>query len=258
MHRLPLARYKDLFWQLTIREIKAKYKQSILGYAWVLLVPLINLVVLTIVFKYLFRVPTSNIPYPVFLFTALVPWTFLSNALSTATGSIISNGSLVTKVTLPREIFPLASISSKLIDLLLTGMVLIGFLIFYHIPFHLTLFLVPVIFLIQLMLMIGVSFILSATNTFFRDVENLLAVFLTVWMYLTPIIYSYQMIPSGLRKYFNLNPMTPVINSYRNVILDGVLPNWYLLAYSFAIALFFFLFGLWFFRRRARNFADVI
>src|SRR3989344_5074551 len=124
-----LIKYRDLFWQLTYKEIKARYKQSILGYAWAILVPLLNLVVLSIVFSYVFRVPTGDIPYPIFLFVALVPWTFLTNAISAGTGSIVTNSSLITKVSFPREILLVSAISAKLIDLVLTSLILVFFLI---------------------------------------------------------------------------------------------------------------------------------
>ncbi|EKD90511.1 MAG: ABC-transporter involved in LPS biosynthesis Wzm [uncultured bacterium] len=251
-------KYKEVFWQLAYREIKARYKQSVLGYAWAVIVPLLNLLVLSVVFSNLFRVPTGGIPYPVFLFAALVPWTFLSNAITTATGSIISNASLVTKVYLPREIFPLAAIASKSIDLLLTCLVLVIFLFFYGVSFKLTMLLVPIIFLVQLILIIGVSLILSAANVFFRDIENIQSVFLTIWMYLTPIIYSTEQIPESLKPLFYLNPMTGIINAYRDAILFGKFPVNLPFIYSSIFSLFILAFGFYFFRKNSKYFADVI
>lgn len=250
--------YGDLLKQLIIREIKGKYKQSFLGYAWVLLVPLINLLVLSIVFSFLLRVPTGNIPYPMYLFVGLVPWTFLTNAISLATASLTNNANLITKIYLPREIFPLASVLAKIIDFLLTAVVLLIFLLIYHIPFHLTLLYVPIIFLCQLILIVGVSLILSAINVFFRDVEHILGVFLTVWMYLTPIIYSPELIPQHLRPYFSLNPMTGIIYAYRNTVLYGVPPAWYSFGFSILLSVIIFVVGYIFFKSREKYFADVI
>ena len=166
-----LFKYKDLFWQLTAREIKARYKQSVLGYAWAILVPLINLVVLSIIFSHIFKVPTGDVPYPIYLFVALVPWTFFTNSITLATGSVLSNSSLITKVSLPREILPLSAIAARMVDLLLTFLVLIVFLIVYKVSFQTTMIFLPLIFIVQLILMMGVSFILSATNVFFLENE---------------------------------------------------------------------------------------
>lgn len=252
------ARYKDLLWQLVLREIKGKYKQSILGYAWVLLVPLINLVVLSIVFSYLFRVPTGNIPYPMYLFVGLVPWTFLTTAISLATGSLASNSSLITKIYLPREIFPLSAVLAKIVDFFLTFALLLIFLIIYHVPLHATLIYVPLILVVQFVLILGISLMLSAVNVFYRDVEHLLGVFLTVWMYLTPIIYSPELIPLHLRPYFSLNPMTGIINAYRNSILYGVSPAWPSFGFSVLLSISIFIIGYLFFKNRAKYFADIV
>lgn len=249
--------YKDLFGQLTFREIKSRYKQSVLGYAWAILVPLLNLLVLSIVFSRVFKVPTGNIPYPVFLFVALVPWMFLTNAISAATGSVMANGSLITKVRLPREILPISAVFAKLIDLILTSLVLLVFLLIYQIKFEPTIIFVPLIFLVQLLLVLGVSLILSATNVFFRDIENVLGIFLTIWMYLTPVIYSATLIPENLRLLFYINPMTGVVNAYRDTILYGNFPDLGFL-YSAIFSIIIFSTGLAYFRKRAKYFADVI
>ncbi len=255
---LKYKKYKDLFKQLTLREIKSKYKQSVLGYAWVLLVPLLNLIVLNIVFQYFFRVPTGDIPYPVYLFVALVPWTFTASAIASATSSIIANNSLITKVYFPREIIPLSVIASKLVDLFLMCLILIVFLIIYQIPLHLSILYIPLIFAIQLILITGISLILSSINVFFRDIENILGVFLSTWMYLTPIIYPPELIPANVRFIFGLNPMVGIINAYRNTILYGVPPPWISFSFSIIISIVLLIIGIYIFRRLSRSFADVV
>ena len=250
--------YKDLFWQLTFREIKARYKQSVLGYAWAIIVPLLNLLVLSIVFSYVFKVPTGDIPYPIFLFVALVPWMFLTNSIAAATGSVMANASLITKVRLPREILPLTAISSKMIDLFLTIIVLVIFLIIYQIKFQPTLIFVPVIFIVQLFLICGFSFFLSATNVFFRDIENSLGVFLTFWMYLTPVLYSSELIPENFQLIFFLNPMTGIINAYREVILYGNFPMGFDFLYSTCFSVAILILGFVYYKKRSLYFADVI
>lgn len=254
---LIFTKYRDVFWQLTTKELRIRYKQSVLGFAWAIFVPLFNLLVLSVVFSYFFRVPTQGIPYPVFLFVALVPWTFMVNSIVSATASITSNSTLITKVYLPREIFPLSAIFAKLIDLGLTSLILFAFLLFYGVSIQLSLLFIPLIFLVQLLFLIGISFFLSATNVFFRDIENILGVFLTGWLYVSPIIYSPELVPENLKFWYNLNPMVGVINGYRNAILYGTAPDagFY---YSAIIAVIVFLIGVIYFKERSKYFADVV
>lgn len=252
------SEWGELVQQLTMREIKARYKQSFLGYAWIIFVPILNLTVLTLVFSYFFRVPTGDIPYPLFLFTALVPWTFTANAITGATGSLVGNANLITKIKLPRSIFPLAATLVKLVDLGLSTIVLFVLLFLLGGTIYPTILWVPLIFGVQFTLVLGLSMILSAVNVFYRDVENVLGVFLLVWMYLTPVIYPPEMIPPQLRMIFNLNPMTGIINAYRNTILHGVNPPWESFLYAVVISVLIFVGGAYFFRRTSRYFADVI
>ena len=249
---------RDLLLELIKREIKARYKQSILGYAWVLLVPLLNLVVLTVVFSYFIRVPTGGTPYVIFLFTGLVPWTFTVNSISFATQSVVSNTSLITKISLPREIFPVATILAKMVDFLLTCLILVLFLIIFDISFKLTMLFVPVIFFFHFLLISGISLFLSAMNVFFRDVENVIGVFLTIWMYITPVLYPQELIPPVFVPLFNLNPMMPIINAYRNTILYGTMPALQSFGYAIGISTLIFILGYKFFKNKARYFADVI
>lgn len=250
--------HKELLIELVKREIKARYKQSVLGYAWVILVPLINLVVLTVVFSYFIRIPTGNMPYPIFLFTALVPWTFTANAITSATKSLVANSSLITKIYLPREIFPTASILAKMVDLLLTTLILVVFLLIFKVNLQWTIVFVPLIFIFHALLVLGVSYILSAINVFFRDVQNVINVLLMVWMYLTPVLYPPELIPQELTPFFNLNPMMPIINAYRNTILHGVPPSWQSFSYAGLVSVMIFLFGYFFFKKKSKFFADVI
>ena len=252
-----MDKYKDLFWQLTIREIKARYKQSVLGFTWAVIVPLINLIVLSIVFSTFIRVPT-DVPYSIFLFVGLIPWMFTANSISAATVSLLANSTLITKVKLPREILPISAISSKTIDLFLTSLVLAIFLFVFGVKIKLVILLLPLILLVHLLLIIGVSFILSATNVFFRDVENILGVFLTMWMYLTPILYPIDLVPEQFRILLLLNPMTGIIMAYRDVILYGNIPSLLQFGYSTIFSIFIFISGYTYFKDRSKYFADVI
>ncbi len=252
------ANYKELLIELVKREIKAKYKQSILGYAWVILVPLINLIVLTVVFSFLVRIPTGGTPYPVFLFVGLVPWLFTANAITYATGSLVANSTLITKIRLPREVFPLASIFAKFIDFLLSILILVAILIAFGVTIHLTVLWVPIILFIQLLLIIGISFILSAINVFFRDVENVISVFITMWLYISPVLYPPELVPGEYRMIFNLNPMSGIINAYRNTVLYGLPPSTQSFLYATGFSLIIFIFGYIYFKKKSVYFADVV
>lgn len=250
--------WKDLLGQLTAREIKARYKQSILGYAWVLLVPLVRLIVMSVVFSLFFRISTDPIPYPLFLFAALVPWTFTSSAVATATSSLVANGNLITKIKLPREIFPVAAILVKGVDFLLSLVVLGLLMLYFQFPLHITVVALPIIMVVQFILVAGVSLFLAAINVYYRDVENLLEVIMMVWMYLTPVIYPPEFIPEQYMQLFNLNPMMGIVNAYRNVLLWGVWPPVESFAYAVGISLLLFFTGFAFFKSKSKYFADVL
>lgn len=253
-----LFRYRELTEELVKREVKSRYKQSILGYAWVILVPLLNLAVLSLVFSVFVRIPTGNIPYPIFLFAGLVPWTFTANAISSATSSLVKNSSLITKVYLPQEVFPIAAILSKFIDLVLTLVILVLFMLVFGISYKLTLLYFPLVFVFQFLLVAGISFILSALNVFYRDVENVISVVLILWMYITPVIYPQEFIPEKFIPIFNLNPMMPIINSYRNIVLFGVPPAWTSFIYACIFSVVIFVVGFLFFKSKSKHFADVV
>lgn len=251
-------KYKELLLELIKREIKARYKQSILGYTWVILVPLLNLIVLTAVFSFFVRVPTGNIPYPAFLFTALVPWFFTVNSISYATSSLVNNSSLITKIYLPREVFPISTIFTKLIDFSLSFFILLVILILFKINLGITVLYLPLIFIVQFILVVGISLILSALNVFYRDIENVLGVLLSMWMYLTPVLYPQELIPIKLIPFFNLNPMMPIIGAYRNVLLYKLPPSWFSFIYAIVVSILIFVFGYLFFKKKSKYFADVI
>jgi ABC-type polysaccharide/polyol phosphate export permease len=248
----------ELVGQLTKREIKARYKQSILGYAWIILVPLVRLIVMTLVFSVFFKVDTGDIPYAIFLFVGLVPWMFTSNGISAATSSLNANASLITKIKMPRIIFPLSAVMVVLVDLGLSALVLFAMLLIFSMPVYLTWLWVPIIFGVQFILVLGVGLFLAAANIFYRDVQNMLELFLLVWMYLSPIIYPPEFIPEQYRSLFNLNPMMGIVNSYRNTILHGMNPPWESFIYAIVISLLIFVFAFKYFKSKEKFFADVV
>jgi lipopolysaccharide transport system permease protein len=250
--------WSDLITQLVLREIKARYKQSILGYVWVILVPLLRLIVLTLVFSTIMRVNTGAIPYSVFLFTALVPWSFFANSITAATNSLIANISLITKIKMPLLVFPLASVIVKMVDLCLSFLILFILILAFGLPLRLSWAWVPLIFLVQTCFTLGVSFVLAAINVYYRDIENMLEVLLTLWLYLTPVVYPPELIPAKWQPFFNLNPMMGIINAYRNALLHGVPPAWPSFLWATFISLAVLLIGIKFFQKKSQNFADVI
>jgi ABC-2 type transport system permease protein len=183
---------------------------------------------------------------------------FTANAIAAATASPLANSQLITKIYLPREIFPLSAVIAKTLDLLLSVVVLIVIMIYFQIPAHPTILFVPLIFVFQFLLTMGISLILGTVNVFYRDVENLLGVILMVWMYLTPIFYPPELVPQELIPILNLNPMMGITNSYRNVILHGVSPPFPSFLYAMGFSILVFFVGFVFFRKRSRYFADTI
>jgi len=254
---LNIFRYKELLGELVKREIKARYKQSYLGYVWVILVPLINLVVLSLVFSFFVRIPTGNTPYPLFLFSALVPWTFTTNAIVLATGSLVGNRSLITKIYFPREVFIYSSVLSKCVDFVLSFIILFVFVFYFGGNIGFAILYLPLVVIANLVLTLGVSFFLSAINVFYRDIENTLGVIVTMWMYLTPVIYPLDIVPEPWRRFLIVNPMVPIINTYRNVLLYNKPPD-ALFYFGFFISVLIFIFGYLFFKNKSKYFADII
>jgi lipopolysaccharide transport system permease protein len=253
-----LYRHRELLWAWTLRDIRVRYKQSLLGVAWAVLQPLSVMAMFSLVFAYIVPIPTDGIPYPIFSYTALLPWTFFATAVSFAVPSLVNNMTLVTKVYLPREIFPLAAVSGSFVDFLVASLVFVGLMLVYRLPFSATLLAVPVLLLIQVLLTLGVVLIASAVNVFYRDVRFLVPLGMQLWMYATPIIYPVSLVPEWLRPVYMLNPMAGLIEAYRAVALRGTWPDWGTLAPAAGIALVLFALGYVYFKRVEWQFADII
>lgn len=253
-----LAGHRELLWAWMLRDIRVRYKQSLLGAAWAVLQPLSIMAVFSLIFAYIVPVPTDGIPYPVFSYTALLPWTFFATAISFAVPSLVNNMSLVTKVYMPREIFPLAAVAGSFVDFLVASVVYIGLMVVYRMPVSITLLAVPVLLLIQVLLTLGVVLFAAALNVFYRDVRFLVPLGLQLWMYATPIIYPVSLVPEWLRPLYLLNPMTGLIEAYRAVALHGAWPDWASLAPAAGLSLLLFVFGYLYFKRVEWQFADII
>lgn len=254
---LPFTSHKFLLYQLTQREIKSRYKQSFIGYAWVLLNPLAQMMVYTFVFSVVFRFPTGGIPYPIFLFAALLPWTTLQVSLNTATQSLVNNAILLKKVWFPREIIPYSVVISKLIDFLFSSLVFFGLMIFYGVPLSkTTLWFIP-LFFIQIILTTGLSFFLSTFNLFYRDIQYLTNLMLMAWMYMTPVVYPMSMVPEKYIFLYKLNPMVGLVEGYRAALFGLPFEN-SLIILSLLISSFIFITGYITFKKSEKIFADIV
>ncbi len=257
-HLITLSRYRDLLWLWAAREVRVRYKQSLLGFAWAILQPLALTVMFTLVFSLLVDVDTQGIPYPIFAYVALVPWTFFSTSLSFGTPSLVNNLNLVTKIYFPREVLPLASVGAALVDFAAASVVFVGMLILYGVRPGLPALWVFPLLIIQLVLTTGVTLLGSAMIVFFRDMRFLVPLITQVWMYATPIVYPIDLVPEPLRPYYFLNPMAGIIDGYRRALLMGRAPRTTALLLSIAISSLLLAVGYAFFKRVEPLFADLI
>ena len=255
---LDLVRYRELVFALTQREIKARYRQSLLGIGWAIAQPLAFMVVFSLIFSRVARLPTEGIPYPIFAYAALVPWTFFANALTTATIGLVSQRSIVTKTYFPREVIVLSQVGARFVDFLAAGLVLALMMAGYGIAPTPWLLLLPVLLLVLLVLIVAVALVTSALNVSFRDLAPVVGLGLQVWLYLTPVAYSLTSIPAELRPIYVLNPLVGLIEGFRSVIARGQAPDWDLLAISTVISVLLLVVAYAYFKHAERSFADVI
>lgn len=248
--------FKYLIYNLVLRDLKVKYKGSTLGFLWSLLNPLLMLVVYTVAFKYVMKFKVEN--FTVFLFSALMPWTFLSSALSMGSVSITENSNLVKKVYFPREVLPLSVVLVNLFHFFLTFVVLIPALIFFNIYPNFTFLFLLVLILFQTLFVLGLTLIFSALNVYYRDIKHFLEVVLQLWFWVTPIIWSIDLIPEKFRNLTYLNPFTPFVTAYRDVILRNNMPSLLTVTAVIALGVLVFLLGAAVFQKKQRRFAEEI
>ena len=258
--RMNLQRgiYFELLQAWTRRIIQARYQQSLLGGLWAIIQPGAQALMFSIVFTQAIRVDNGNIPYLLFSYVAMVPWSFFAGSLTDMVGSQVDNLNLVTKIYFPREILPMAGLLARLLDFAIAMGLFVLLALFFHLPlFSLAWIYLPVILTIQVMLALGIGLIGAALNVFYRDIKHLLALGLQLWLYASPVIYPVSVVQERLRAFYFLNPMAGIIESYRAVLLNGNAPEPYLILAGL-IALGTLLVGYWFFKRVEFQFADVI
>jgi len=249
---------RELLFTWTMRDFKVRYSQSVLGAAWAIVQPLSLMIIFSVIFSVFIKVPTDGIPYPIFAYTALLPWTFFANSLSFAIPSLVNNMNLVSKIYFPREILPFSSILVGLADFAIASSIFVVMLWLYQIPIGPSILLVPLVLLIQIVLMFGVSLLASAVNVFYRDVRFVIPLALQLWMYLSPVIYPTTLIPEQLRPLYFLNPMAVLIDTYRRLILFKQMPDWPYLGLAAWVSILLALLSYRYFKRAERVFADLI
>jgi ABC-2 type transport system permease protein len=238
---------RELIWALAIKELRVRYKRSALGFLWALLNPLLMMLILSMVFSTIMQGSIKS--YPIFLISALLPWTFFSQSLSYAVDSIVLNGDLLKKVYVAKSVFPIAAVLSNIINFFLSLVPLILLLVIFRFPFHPTWFYLFVPLLSLILFTLGCSFFFAMANVFFRDMAHILQVLLSAWFYLCPIIYSLDFVPARYRTLFRLNPMVYPLNGFRLAIYYGLLPTPQSMALSLAVGFGTLFIGYGLFRR---------
>jgi lipopolysaccharide transport system permease protein len=253
-----LAQYRDLLYTLSVHRIKVRYKQSVLGIAWAILQPLSLMLIYTVIFSFIARMPSDGAPYAIFAYAALLPWTCFSNALTNATNSLVSHSHLVTKVYFPREILPLTYVIAAIFDFLIASTVFIGLMIYYHVPLTLNaLYSVPIV-VVLMIFTAAMALLFSATQVRFRDIGVAMPLLLQLWMFATPVVYPLNAVPRRLLPIYSLNPMVGLIESFRQVMLNGARPSLQLLGISALISTLLLVASYIYFKRVEATVADII
>lgn len=250
--------FRELLFFFVWRDIKVRYKQTALGASWAIIQPLFTMVVFSLFFGRLAKIPSDGVPYPIFSYTALVPWTFFAAGLTQSAGSLVGNAHLIKKVYFPRLAVPVAAVLSELLDFALAFVVLIGMMAYYGIVPTVHAAWLPLFVLLALVSALGVGLWLSALNVRYRDVRYVVPFIIQVWMFATPIAYPSSLLPDGWRLVYGLNPMVGVIEGFRWALLGTAQRPGPMVAVSVCVALMLLVTGAFQFRRMERDFADVM
>lgn len=249
--------HRELLYFLTWRDLKVRYKQTLLGVAWVVMQPLMMTLVFTVFLGMLARVPSERVPYPLFVYAGLLPWTFFSGAVVGGGTSLVSNSHLITKVYFPRLIIPAAAIGARLVDFAVAFTIVIGMMAFYRVPLTANLLMLVPLVLLASALALGCGLLLAAVNVRYRDVGVALPVFIQLWMFVSPVLYPTSLVPPDWRRVYELNPLVGVIDNFRAALFGGGF-NWRALAVSAAFAAALLVVSAFEFKRVEKSIADVI
>ena len=253
-----LWHYRELLGRLAWRDIAVRYKQTSIGVAWAILQPFLTMVVFTLVFGRFASFPSKDIPYPIFVYSALLPWTYFASSVALSSASLVSNRALVTKVYFPRVLIPLAGVTIPIVDFFLAFIVLIGMMFWFTVWPSAALVLAPLFLLMALVTALGVGLFLSAINVRYRDVPYAIPFLLQIWLYVSGVVYAISSLPERWQWVLALNPMTAVINGFQWGVVSTAPPDLGKTLVSVAAMVVMFVVGLWYFRRSEPRFADAI
>ena len=253
-----LARYRELLYFLTWRDIKIRYKQTVLGAAWAILQPFFTMVIFTIFFGKIAKIPSEGVPYPIFSYAGLLPWTYFANAVSLSSNSLVGSSHLITKVYFPRLFVPMGSTLAGLLDYLIAPSILVVMMIWYGLAPTFSILILPLLVLLCFFAATGIGMWLSALNVRYRDIRYVVPFLIQLWLFATPVIYPTSLLPERYRWAMALNPMAGIIETHRAVILSNKPIDAAMLAVSAAIIVMIFVTGAFYFKRMDRSFADVI
>jgi lipopolysaccharide transport system permease protein len=250
--------YRELFYFLALRDVQVRYKQTALGVLWAVIQPLLTMVVFTLLFGRLANLPTGNVPAPLFYFSALLPWIYVSSTVNTAGMSLVGNATLLTKIYFPRIILPASAALSGLLDFLVGSVLLLGFIAYYRLPIGSSLLLVPALIVALVVLVLGVGMFLAALNVRYRDVKYAIPFGLQLWLFVTPIIYPSSIVPERFRWLLALNPLSGIVEAFRYALIPSIGIRWASVGESLALTFAIFIVALVFFKRTERTFADIV
>jgi len=259
--RLDLAalwQYRELLYFLVWRDVKVRYKQTAIGAAWAILQPLMTMIIFTAIFGHFAKVPSDGLPYPIFAYTALLPWTYFASALNRSSGSVVSEAHLISKIYFPRVILPLAGTVSGIIDFAIAFVLLLGMMIWYGIMPTWGLLALPLFLLLALATALAVGLWCSALHVRYRDVGYTVPFLTQCWMYASPVAYPVSLVPENWRFFYSLNPMAGVIEGFRWALLGKQGPDFGVMAVSAVVVVVLLVGGLVFFRRMENTFVDVV
>jgi lipopolysaccharide transport system permease protein len=258
LHLRELWEYRELLYFFTWRDIKVRYKQTVLGAAWAIIQPFFTMVVFSLFFGRLANMPSDGMPYPIFSYAALVPWTFFANGVNQASNSLVGGANLVRKVYFPRLLMPICSVIAGLVDCVLALTVLLGMMLYYHVLPTFNILWLPLFLLLALLTALAAGIWLAALNVQFRDVRYVLPFLTQLWLFATPIAYPSSLLPEPWRTLYGLNPMVGVVEGFRWALLGTMHHPGAMIVASALVALAFLVAGAYYFRRMEKTFADVV
>jgi lipopolysaccharide transport system permease protein len=253
-----LWEYRELLYFLVWRDIKVRYKQTVLGVAWAIIQPFFTMVVFSVFFGRLAKIPSDGVPYPVFSYAALVPWTFFAQGLTHASNSLVGSANLIKKIYFPRLAVPISSVTAGIVDFVLAFTVLLGMMLYYDIVPTINVLWLPALLLLALLTSLGVGLWLSAMNVKFRDVRHVVPFLTQFWLFATPIAYPSSLLPEPWRTLYGLNPMAGVVEGFRWALLGTNTAPGPIIIVSVLVTLALLLGGAFYFRRLERTFADIV